>query len=756
VATPAGTYRLQIRAQWPLFDAAALTGYLVALGVDAVYCSPLLQAAAGSEHGYDVVDAARIDEARGGRAGWETLVAAARSRRLGLVVDIVPNHLSVADASENPAWWDLLRHGKDSRYAAWFDVEWSRGRLLLPVLGDDVDLRRDLSVVGDELHYADRRFPITPTTADDGASAADVHDRQPYELVNFRRADTDQSYRRFFAVSTLAGLRVEDPEVFAATHAEVLRWVAEDGLNGLRIDHPDGLADPTGYLHRLAQAAPGVWIVVEKILEPGEQLPSEWPVAGTTGYDALAEVTGLFLDPSARAPIDALYRELTGDERTFGEHVEAGKRFVAQTILRAEVCRLARLAPQVEDAAAALEELLVAFPVYRSYLPIGAEHLGTAIELARFRRPDLADVIGMLAARLVDPADEICVRFQQTSGAVMAKGVEDTAFYRYSRFIALNEVGCDPGQFGAPTADFHAAQGRRNDAWPRGMTTLSTHDTKRSEDVRARLLVLAELPAQWAALARRLMSAAPMPNPAFGYLIWQTFVGAGLIARERMHGYAEKAMREAADGTGWVDPDPQFEAAVHAAVDAAYDQPELSGALREFIALVQPYGWSNSLAQKLVQLTMPGVPDVYQGSEVWDDSLVDPDNRRPVDFAHREAMLRDLEAGLAPPPVDGSGAAKLWLTSRALRLRREHPELLRSYTPLYPDGPAADHAVAYDRGGALAVAVRLPLTLERDGGWRETTLTLDARYRDVLTGREFGGVVRLAELLDRYPVALLA
>jgi (1->4)-alpha-D-glucan 1-alpha-D-glucosylmutase len=317
-------------------------------------------------------------------------------------------------------------------------------------------------------------------------------------------------------------------------------------------------------------------------------------------------------------------------------------------------------------------------------------------------------------------------------------------------------VGSDPGQFGLSVAGFHAAQARRQDAWPLGMTTLSTHDTKRGEDVRARLLVLAELPAEWATLAHYLMSAAPMPNPAFGYLIWQTFAGAGFIARERMHAYAEKAMREAADGTGWVDPDAQFEAGVHAAVDAAYDQPELRGALREFIELVEPYGWSNSLAQKLVQLTMPGVPDVYQGTEIWDDSLVDPDNRRLVDYDRRKAMLAELDGRLTPPVVEGGGAAKLWLVTRTLRLRRDHPELFRGYTPLYADGPAADHAIAYDRGGAIAVATRLPVALARGGGWRDTTLTLQARYRDMLTGREFGGDVPLAELLDRYPVALLA
>lgn len=749
MAVPASTYRLQIRGSFPLTDAAAIVGYLDALGAGAVYTSPLLQAASGSDHGYDVVEPSRIDSARGGDTGWRSLLTAARARGLGVVVDIVPNHLGVADAAENPAWWDVLRHGRGSAFASWFDIEWARGPVLLPVLGDDADLDRDVTVDGDELRYYEHRFPIAPGTGQ--GSPAEVHSRQHYRLVGYRRADTEQNYRRFFAVTTLAGVRVEDPDVFAATHQAVTRWARTDGVDGLRIDHPDGLTDPGRYLERLAETAPNAWITVEKILEPGEVMPS-WPVAGTTGYDALAEVQAVFVDPAGEVPFDALYHALTGDRRTFAEHVEAGKRFVATSILRAEVNRLARLAPHVDRAADALTELLVAFPVYRSYLPFGAEHLADAVDVARLRRPDLADPIAALVPRLADPADELCARFQQTSGAVMAKGVEDTAYYRYTRFIAANEVGGDPARFGSDLQTFHVAQHDRQVASPLGMTTLSTHDTKRGEDVRARLAVLAEVPDEWSALASELMARAPVPNAAFGYLLWQTLAGVGFIDRGRMHAYAEKAMREASDGTGWTDPDEAFESAVHAAVDAAYDAPDLRDRLTAFVDRITPYGWSNSLSQKLVQLTMPGVPDVYQGTELWEDSLVDPDNRRPVPFADHAELLESLKS---PPPVDAGGAAKLWLVARALGLRREHAELFTGYQPILADGPAGDHLVAFDRGGAVTVATRLPVTLERSGGWRDTALTLDGEHSDVLTGRRHSGTVAVADVLDSYPVALL-
>jgi (1->4)-alpha-D-glucan 1-alpha-D-glucosylmutase len=773
---PSATYRLQVTAGFSLFEAAAVCDYLAGLGVGAVYVSPLLRSRNGSAHGYDVVDHRLVDPARGGDEGMSALARACREAGLGLVVDIVPNHMGVAAPSQNHAWWDVLRLGQQSPYARWFDIDWriNEGRILIPVLGDDADPAADLTVVADELHYYEHRYPLAPGSGE--GSTSEVHDRQHYQLVSFRFADTTQNYRRFFAETELASLRVEDPTVFETTHSEILRWVSDYGVRGLRIDHPDGLADPGGYLDRLAAAAPECWITVEKITEPGEQLPGTWPVAGTTGYDALSEVNALMVDPGAAQAMTRLYVELTGDERSFDQQAEDGKRMVATTILEAEVRRLARLAPELGDAdpdesagtdspgesadtVAALTELTIAFPVYRSYLPQGAEHLAEAVRLATAREPRLTSAIEALLPRLSDPADELCIRFQQLTGAIMAKGVEDTAYYRYTRAIGLNEVGGYPGSFGSGIADFHAAQQLRARLRPAGMTALSTHDTKRGEDLRARLAVLAELGDQWGDTARELMRLAPVPNAAFGYLLWQTAVALPAIdpaTRDRFHAYAEKAMREAADGTGWVDQNVQYEAAVHQSVDAAYDNPTVREMVASLSARIEPFGWSNALSQKVIQLTMPGVPDVYQGSELWDDSLVDPDNRRPVDFALREAVLAELSTRGTPPPVDGTGAAKLWVVSRCLQARRDHQGLFTSYTPLPADGPVGSHLVAFDRGGAITLATRLPVALSAAGGWGGATLSLPpGRYRDVFTGSPVSGEISLAQVFSRYPVALL-
>jgi (1->4)-alpha-D-glucan 1-alpha-D-glucosylmutase len=759
---PTSTYRLQVSPSFDLHAAADACDYLSALGAGAVYLSPLLPSSHGSDHGYDVIGFDTVDPQRGGLEGWTRLLAAARSLQLPVVVDIVPNHTGVAVPHENAAWWDVLKLGRGSVYARWFDIDWSHGRLLLPVLGDDFDdsqLSVDLEAPGGpELRYFEHRFPLAAAT-EPGLedTAADVHDRQHYELVGFRRADTDQNYRRFFAVTTLAGLRVEDPVVFDATHEQIARWVREDGVAGLRVDHPDGLADPEQYLQRLRElGGDDTWLLVEKILEHGERLPADWPVDGTTGYDALGEAGGLFVDPAAADAFTSLYRELTGDASTSAGHIARGKRQAIDTILQAELTRLTRLVDDVADVRDALRELVVAFAVYRSYMPGGAEYLAAAVDAVHASRPELDDAVAALLPRLHDPADELCTRFQQVTGAVMAKGVEDTAYYRYTRFVALNEVGGDPAQFGVPPEVFHAAQDARVAGAPRGMTTLSTHDTKRGEDVRARLAVLSELPEQWAELARTLMQAAQLPDAGFGYLLWQTFAGAGFIERERMHAYAEKAMREAAVSTNWIDPVEDFEAAVHRAVDAAYDDSAVHDPLAGLVEQLTPYGWSNSLAQKLVQLTMPGVPDVYQGTELWEDSLVDPDNRRLVDLAARRALLDRLDADGTPPAVDDTGAAKLWLTSRTLRLRRDRPDLFTSYSPVVARGGAAEHAVAFDRGGAITVATRLPVGLERAGGWRDTVLPLPGPVTDVLTGTPYdGGDVALDTLLAHYPVALL-
>ncbi|GII22913.1 malto-oligosyltrehalose synthase [Planosporangium mesophilum] len=750
---PVSTYRVQVQPGFDLDATAGLVDYLATLGASHLYTAPLLEATPGSEHGYDVVNHSRVSPQLGGEEGRRRLVDTLRSAGLGLVVDIVPNHVGVAVPEANPAWWDVLRHGRESAYAHWFDIDWSRPRILLPVLGDGSEEIEKLEVVGDELHYYDHRYPIAPGTGDSG-SPAEIHDRQHYELVSWRRGNAEINYRRFFAIAELAGIRVEDPSVFDATHREVLRWYTSGELDGIRIDHPDGLRDPAGYLRRLADAAPDAWLVVEKILEVGEELP-DWPVAGTTGYDALREVSGLFVDPAAEGAFSRL------SPSDWPEEVHRGKQEAATKLLAAELTRLGRFAPDVPAAREALAEIATHFPVYRSYLPAGAGHLTSALTAASAHRPDLAAAVEALTPRLSDPDDELAVRFQQYTGAVMAKGVEDTAFYRYSRFTAANEVGGDPGHFGVAVADFHAAAGARQRRWPTGMTALSTHDTKRSEDVRARLAVLSELPTAWASAVQRWMTRVPLPtgssnDVAMAQLLWQAVVGAWPIERERLHAYAEKAAREAATSTSWADPDPDFERAMHAVVDAVYDDPALRADVSGFVDTVTAAGWSNSLGQKLVQLTMPGAPDVYQGTELWDYSLVDPDNRRPVDFPARRELLARLDAGWRPP-VDASGAAKLLVTSRALRLRRDRPELFTGYEPLAAEGPAADHVVAFDRGGAISVATRLPVGLRRGGGWGDTRLPLPSPLTDVLTGRRFtAGAVPLADLLDTYPVALLA
>ncbi|KAB1937546.1 malto-oligosyltrehalose synthase [Micromonospora sp. ALFpr18c] len=753
---PKATYRIQVRPGFDLDATAAVVDYLADLGVSHLYSAPLLAATPGSQHGYDVVDHRAVGPELGGEAARQRLLRALRDRQLGLVVDIVPNHAGVAVPPANPAWWDVLRRGRDSSYADWFDIDWDRGRLLLPVLADDPAALDDLKLVDGELRYHEHRFPIADGTGDGDARA--VHDRQHYELISWRRGDAELTYRRFFAIAGLAGLRVEDPAVFAATHELILRWAAAGEVDGIRVDHPDGLRDPAGYLTRLRAAAPDAWIVVEKILEYGEELP-DWPVDGTTGYDALAAVNGLFVDTDTEGDFTVLDTRLTGRHTSWEDLTHATKLAAATHLLAAELTRLAALAPEVptEQARTALAELAAAFPVYRGYPPHGVRHLAAARSEAGRRRPDLATALDAITRRLRDPDDELGQRFPQLTGAVMAKGVEDTAFYRWTRFVALNEVGGSPAHFGVPLAEFHRFANARQVRWPASMTTTATHDTKRGEDVRARLAVLSELPGRWGEQVTAWMEYAPLPDPAFAHLLWQTAVGAWPIERERLHAYAEKAAREAAASTSWADPDPAFEQAMHAVIDRMYDDDQLHAELTELAAALTPAGWCNSLGQKLVQLAMPGVPDTYQGTELWDNSLVDPDNRRPVDFDVRREMLARLDDGWRPP-IDTDGAAKLLVVSRTLRLRRAHPELFTGYRPVPVHGPAARHVVAFDRGGAIAVATRLPLGLARAGGWRDTILSLPVNeVKDLFTGRVYsGGEVSLVDLLADYPVALLA
>lgn len=766
VAVPLSTYRLQITADFDLDAASKIVGYIRDLGADWVYLSPLLKAEAGSDHGYDVVDHALVDPARGGADALDRLARAAHEAGRGVLVDIVPNHVGVATPADNSWWWDLLQNGQQSRYAEAFDVDWEfgQGKIRIPVLGDgesNGDELDRLELVDGGLHYFENRFPVAAGTADDGASPTEVHGRQHYELVNWRRADAELNYRRFFAVNSLAGIRVEVPWVFDESHREIVRWVRDGLVQGLRVDHPDGLADPAGYLDALHRATNGAYVLVEKILEGREQLPTSWATAGTTGYDALADVDRVLVDPAGQPALDALEARLHGDDAAaWGELVYRNKRAVADEMLRSEVLRITRLLPHdagdADHTADAVADLLAWFPVYRSYLPLGLENLHEAAERSAAHRPELRAEIERMLPLLGDHRHPAAVRFQQTSGMVMAKGVEDRAYYRFSRLTSLNEVGADPGEFAVSVAEFHDRQRTRQAGFPCSMTTLSTHDTKRGEDVRARISVLAEIPAEWERTLEQLRARHPLGDAPVENLLWQAIVGAWPASRERLTAYALKAAREAGTSTTWTQPNADFEAALDDLVTAAIESGTTHDLIAGLVAQVQRVGWSNSLSLKLLQLTMPGVPDVYQGSELWETSLVDPDNRRRVDYDLRQQLLHRIDSGWLPP-VDEDGAAKLLVTSRALRLRRDRPELFTRYAPVPVFGAAADHVVAFDRGGAITVATRLPRGLQARGGWGDTTIAVAGRsYIDLLTQEHFdGSSLRIDEVLARYPVALL-
>lgn len=795
---PTGTYRLQLRAEFGFADAAAVVGYLADLGVSHLYLSPVLQAAPGSTHGYDVVDHGRICEELGGEDGLRALAATAGEHGLGIVVDVVPNHMAIpTPASLNAALWSVLRDGPASEYARWFDVDWSAQQrsLLVPVLGERIGQVLDAGeIVLDDagaqpvLRYHDHAFPVREGT--EHLTLPELVDRQWYRLAHWKVADEELNYRRFFDVGTLVAVRVEDPEVFEATHSLLLRLHREGVIAGFRVDHPDGLADPRDYVSRLARAAPQAWIVVEKILEGDEQLPADWPCAGTTGYDALQRLTGVTVDPAGAEPLSTEWQTLAATRwHEFAVVAADGKRLVLNSSLRAEVTRLVDLAHAVsqddlrwrdltrQGIEAALVEMLVAFPVYRAYVVPGEPAPPEAVALVeevvarcQAAQPRLADelafvadlALGRLGIRDTGRRAEFLVRFQQTCGPVMAKGVEDTAFYRYHRLVALNEVGGRPDHFATFPDDLHAWAVRQQRAWPTAMTTLSTHDTKRSEDVRARLAAVSEVPgrwretvAGWRRAAEHLRSSAGWPDPETEYLLWQTLVGTWPIDADRLLPYLTKAVREAKVHTSWTEPDDSYEAAVLHLARGVLDDPDLAGSVAAFVASITPLARVATLTQRLLQLTVPGVPDTYQGCERVVRSLVDPDNRRPVDFALATSALARLDSGAPPESLDDE---KLLVVATALRLRRAHPDWFGPTGTYAPLATTTTHALGFTRADQAATVVsRRTHELEQNGGWREHHVVLpDGDWRDLLTGRDVpGAAVGIAGLLDRLPVALL-
>ena len=812
---PRCTYRLQLSRDFPFQAAADCAEYLASLGVSHVYCSPILQAAPGSSHGYDVVDPTRINDELGGEPGFHRMVSQLRGEGLDVVIDIVPNHMATV-VPANRWWWDILKHGLSSRYAGFFDINWDppvpslKGKVLLGVLSDRYGRelesgrltleRRDDEVV---VRYHDDVFPVSPTSLngieiDSVVRDLDAFDsllqRQHYRLAYWRVAQAEVNYRRFFTIHSLIGVRVEVDKVLQESHQVVFDLAHRGGLAGLRVDHVDGLIDPLAYLHRIREAAPDSYIVVEKILDYDERLAASFPVDGTTGYDFIAHVDGLFVDSRNEETLTSLYHAFTGESQPFSELVRSCKHEIMATELSPDLERLTtmlvgicegyraqrdRIRSELRDA---VREVATAFPVYRTYLrpgtsPSGEDvrHVAFAVEETLRRRPDIepdlvAFISDLLLHRFSGASEaQFTARFQQFTTAVMAKGVEDTAFYRYHRLVSLNEVGGNPAAFGRPLDRFHEYCAHIAKARPKTMLTLSTHDTKRSADVRARLHLLSEMPAEWEAAVRHWAEhneryrSQGYPDRNLEYLIYQTLVGAWPIDAERLKQFLLKAAREGKAHTSWIDPVPAYEDAIAEFVNNVMADGEFMNDLQTFIGRNQlaPNGRITSLAQTALLLTCPGVPDLYQGSELWDLSLVDPDNRRPVDFQLRRRLLAEIQDAEAEQVLARAdeGVPKLWLVTRLLSARRERPELFggSGYSPIAAHGAKAHHAVSFVRDRLLVVVPRLLFGLA--GDWADTTIDLPkGRWKDLLTGLEEDGGARVAlsSLLNAFPVAVLA
>ena len=912
------TARLQFHKGFTLVDAERIVPYLDRLGISHIYASPLLKARPGSTHGYDIVDHNRINEELGGEPALVRLVAALRGRGMGLILDIVPNHMGVGGADN--AWWlDVLEWGRASPYAEYFDIDWDppdptlRGRMLMPFLGKPYGecLRDgDLVLKFDEtdgrlfVAYGEHRFPVNPrdyaavlltesgpleaparmfaelgsqgraaarTEAEEAReellqpvharavaeAVASYHprseagrerlhrllERQAYRLSWWRAATDEINWRRFFDVNSLAGVRVELPQVFEDTHRTVFRLYEQGLIDGVRIDHVDGLAYPREYCRKLRRRLdaitphrpeslrdrPGLW--VEKILFAHEHLAADWTTDGTTGYDFMNDAGALLHDPAGEAPLTALWTGLTGRPALFTDEAMPARRLILRESLSSELFSVAQALQRIARRSLAtrdytltgirntLAELLVHFRTYRIYAgPAGISAPDASVlewAMAGARRTvrvgdrALLELIGQWVSgaglRDVPPGTQrqewlrAMVKFQQLSAPTAAKSVEDTAFYRYGRLLSRNEVGSEPSQWAMTPAAFHAVNRDRAKRLPRALLATATHDHKRGEDTRARLAVLSEVPGEWEAAVGRWTRLnaphhrdlqGPAPDLADELMIYQTIVSAwpfglapddaaGLEAyRVRLSQWLEKSLRESKRHSGWIAPDTDYEGAAQALLATCLDPARAVGAeMAAFAARIALPGAVNGLAQAMLRLTCPGVPDLYQGTEFWDLSLVDPDNRRPVDYAAREAGLAN-DAGLDTLlHAWQDGRIKQRIVHRALEFRRRAPALFGNgtYLPINVEGARADHIVAFARmheGHAALVAVtRLPATLGAMAdnplpsaeAWNGTVLVaprhIGGRAARCALGSGWQGHlperIAAAELFGQLPVALL-
>lgn len=858
---PESTYRLQFHKGFTFRDATAIVPYLASLGVTHLYASPYLKAVPGSTHGYDVIDPCQLNPEIGTPGDYDALLSTIHRHGMAHILDIVPNHMGVG-TNENSWWNSVLEQGEKSPHADVFDIAWDdparpsmAGKVLLPILGEpygqvlgkgQLQLSR-----GDDgivyIKYYDRRFPIDPATAGScdidalNRSAKDLHElleKQHYRLAYWRTASDEINYRRFFNIDALAALCMERQSVFDATHKFIFELVNSGKVAGLRIDHPDGLYNPREYLQRLQKTytgKPPLYVVVEKILAEGEPLPNDWPVAGTSGYDFLIAVNGIYVDRDNADHFTAIYDNFIGDDTPFEELVHRNKKRMIEESFEGDLNALTRIADAIAQGSLdtrdftfhqlhdGLAEMIACFSVYRTYIesaevsPRDCQQIEAATSAAQIRAPHLQpEVLHFLRDALLqrkvgadDPQMRLkfAGRFQQLTSPVTAKGIEDTSFYQYHRLISLNEVGGEPGQFGSSPENLHEYLRDRQQTFPRALSPLSTHDTKRSEDVRARINALSELPDDWrvcladvADLAygfRTPVSGELAPGRTELVLILQTLLGAwpiepaadGEMAAfvDRVQAYLLKALREAKQQTSWTNPNSNYESAVKQYVDQLMALEQFHTVIAPLRNRVTELGLINSISQTVVRLSAPGAPDTYQGTELWDFSLVDPDNRRPVDYDLRRRLLDSLDfnGDRASTAVElyqhrRDGRIKLWITALLLRARREHRGLFSGgdYLPVQATGPHAQRVFSFARITATAAAIvvtsRLvaPLcgsieTPATGEVWADTRLNLPERFahgklRDLFTGRlietEENGrdiLLKLDQALANLPVAVL-
>ncbi|MEQ5788728.1 malto-oligosyltrehalose synthase [Erythrobacter sp. NFXS35] len=767
---PRATYRLQFHPGFTLEDARRIVPYLADLGVSHIYCSPLAEARTGSTHGYDVTDPARISDILGGERALRTLASELAEHGMGLILDIVPNHM--AASLENPWWADVLRHGQASRYADFFDIDWSRhdGRILLPVLGaptEEALAAGDITIAetgeGPVLRlYGEQDFPLAPGTGDGGDITA-ILARQHYRVAWWRRGHDELNWRRFFSISELVGLRIEDDGVFEAVHALPLQLYREGVIDGLRIDHVDGLTDPAAYLRKLRGRLEAAgredgpaWLIVEKILAPGETLPGDWPVDGTTGYEFMEQVSLLLHAPTAGPVLEQDWARVSDRPADFEEEERLARRQLLQWEFGAQfdacvdaVMALAQRSPATARHTRtawtrAVEALLIAFPAYRTYGTGRAappEDARTRANAAR-NLPAVAPpgeaalgqtILGWLAGDgpAAAHAAEFVQRFQQLSAPIAAKAVEDTAFYRHGRLISRNDVGFAPARFSAPPDEFHEWQEARAARWPRSMLTTATHDHKRGEDVRARLFAISEVAKEWTGLSAQWRQAWPRAggiDPGDLNMLLQAIVGAwpdedGELPRyaERLRGYAVKTLREAKLRSSWTAPDEAYERAMTDAVDALVlsgEAQQIRAEIGDFLDRIRPAERIKGLAQLFLRLTCPGIPDTYQGTELADRSLVDPDNRRAVNFAVRERVMRAADD------------EKLVLLRDLLHLRAQHHD---AFAGDYRRIASDPDCIAFSRGAGAERLVMVTALRSKAGSPRDWVHGMETgELRDLL------------------------